>query len=419
MEFDTIGVHSARYAAVVKDDRGDWLIPCGPNLRRWRINQAEIKPVEKYSFNDNLVMALERNSKVIVCTSYNSQAAVIDPKTMERLQTVKGEGTKVRITSLSEKYYVSCAEICFDGLSQTCINIFKFNHEGLLEPYHKIRASSFCPLLMEGDKLMCMEITEVFDQPKTIEDMDVPAKKQTSQGKVYSYRLCLFDLDTKKLLSEQPLMNNVSEIVNYEVSADRKFAAISFLDKTLLLIDSNGQIFSSLTLATSGNITAFQFRGPKMYMCPQDGQLISIEPKVLQDQGITSGSVSFGSLDLPSLESILIPNKNATVRRTSFFLVWISETILLTGDEDGLYLTDIKTGAVIREDSLVTLTACGITVNPSGTRTAVGDFAGNVTVFSVDADSFSSDFFTQCFIGVPMNLLRNLSGASATSAMKF
>lgn len=399
MEFNTIGVHSARYAAIAQTEDGDWLIPCGPNIRKWRINETEIIPLEKYSFNDNLVMSLERNSKVIVCTSYNSQAAIIDPKTMEKLQVVKGEGTKTRITSLTDDYYVSCSEICFDGKSQTCINIFKFEESGALEPYHKIRASGFCPLLMEGNKLIYMEIAELLDQTLTGDSFNLGVKS-ISEGKVYLYKLSLFDLATKTLVSEQPLLNNVSEIINYEVSKDRKYAAITFLDKTMLLVDSSARIFSSLNLATTGFITALQFKGSRLYMCPQDGQLISIDPTVIYEQGIVRGTVSFGSLELPSLVSTIIPNKNSTVRRTSFFLIWMDEEILLTGDEDGLYVTHTKTGAVIRKDSHITLTGCGITVNPSGTMTAVGDFAGNVSMFAVDGNTLKSEFLIQCFIGV-------------------
>lgn len=401
MQFATVGVHSARYAAVAKDDNGHFLIPVGPNIKQWRINEREITPLQTLNFNNCLVMALERNSKVIVATGYNSHAVVFHPRTFEKLQEVQGVGTKVRISTMSENYYVSCAEICMDAQSQTCINIFKFTEAGLLEPYHTIRSSGHCPLLMEKDRLLFLEINEVFDQPQIEENKENTEKKekQISQGKVYSYKLCLFDLINKQMIVEQPLVNNVCEIVNYELSCDRSTAAISFLDKTLLLIDSDANIFASMTFGTSGNVTALQFKESSLCFCPQDGKLVKFEPKELKLQGIKFGKLAFGSLEVPTVESILIPNDNTTVRKNSFFLIWLDDEHLLTGDEDGLYVTNVMTGEFVRHKSPITLTACGVTVNDGG-MVAVGDFSGTASMFIADPESHQSELIMQCDIGV-------------------
>ena len=354
-------------------------------------------------------MALERNSNVAVATGYNAQAVVFNPDTRETVQEVHGIGSKVRISTMNEDYYVSCAEICMDAVSQTCINIFKFTGTGLLETYHQIRSSGHCPLLMENNRLLYLEIHEVFDQKPKLEIAEGTSEKQKknqiSENKVYSYKLCLFDLPSKTLLKEDPLVNNVCEIVNYELSPDRKVAVITFLDKSMLLVDSNGTIFASMTIGCSGNVTALQFKGSALYFCPQDDHLMKFEPLELKKLGISSGKITFGSADIPSVESMIIPNKPGTIKRNSYFLIWLDDSYLLTGDEDGLYVTSIHTGEFVRHKSPVTLTACGVTVNESGTLVAVGDFTGTASMFIADAESKHSELIMQCDIGVAMTKL--------------
>ena len=74
--------------------------------------------------------------------------------------------------------------------------------------------------------------------------------------------------------------------------------------------------------------------------------------------------------------------------------------MLITGDEDGLYLTDFESLQIIKLESDFALTACGVAVNEPGTLVAAADFSGNVNIFTFNEESLESDLYLSSNIGV-------------------
>ena len=389
MEFGYIGVHSARYSAIGRTDGNEFLLPIGPKLRRWYIDSDGLEVVGDLCYNDNLVMALERNSRFLVSTGYNSQAVVIDPKSLAKLDEVRGLGTKVRVCTVNESYYASCAEICLDGLSQTCINVWKFAADGKLGEHAKLRGSYHCPILFSNDKLLLLKIVEIVDEQKTA----------IAEAKVYNHKLCLFSLDSNELEKEVELSGNISEIVNYEVNEARDVVAITFLDKTTIFVDQQGQVFGTIDIVVKGTVTSATFRGDYYYFGLEPGQMVRLRPEYLRENKVSRVTVQFGQDD-QFVTSMHLPD-HRNIRKNSFFLLWLDEeSLLLTGDEEGLYLNKLKAKRTIRMQSDISLTGCGVAVSPSGSLVGVGDFSGNANVYFFDAEELKTTLYMQANIGV-------------------
>ncbi len=388
MHFGYIGVHSARYSAIARTDQQEFLLPIGPKLRRWLIDSDGLEAVGDLCYNDNLVMALERNSRFIVSTGYNSQAVVIDPKTLAKVDEVRGLGTKVRVCTVNERFYVSCAEVCLDNLSQTCINVWSFAQDGKLQEHSKLRGSYNCPILFSNDKLLLLNIEEIFDKQKAA----------IAEAKVFNHKLCLFSLEGNLLEREVELSSNISEIVNYEVNEDRTVVAITFLDKTTIFVDQEGQVFGTIDIVVKGSVSSATFHGDYYYFGLEPGQMIRLRLNYLREKKIPRIAVQFGQDDEFVTSMDLPDHKN--IRKNSFFLLWLQkETLLLTGDEEGLYLNKLEKKKTVHLQSDISLTGCGIAVSPSGALIGVGDFAGNANLYFLE-ESLKTSLYMQSNIGV-------------------
>ena len=391
MIYDHIGLHTARYSAIVLDDNSDILMPLGPNIVVWGLEEGGGGMREKgdIRYHDNIVMCVERNDRWIISTAYNSQAVVIHPKTREKVGEAKGIGSKVRVATVNREYYASCAEVCLDNISQTCVNIWKIGESGQLVHYHTMRGNAHCPVLFANNKMMYVNIVEIFDKQK----------EGVAESKIYNYTLCLFDVCGKQTEVEVSLQNNISEIVNYEVNEARDLVAITFLDKSILLVDDSGSIVGSLIVNVKGFVTSSVFRKGCLYFGLEPGQLMKIDvDKIKNEMRGAKVEVQFGQND-DIVTSILLEG-NTCIRKTSFFLVWIDDSRILSGDEEGIYITDTQYQQVSNIKSDINVTACGVAVNSAGSLVAVGDFGGNVNVYLYDDSSMKSHKYLQTNIGV-------------------
>lgn len=69
------------------------------------------------------------------------------------------------------------------------------------------------------------------------------------------------------------------------------------------------------------------------------------------------------------------------ISKNMMFLRWVEkDKLLLSGDQDGIYLNDFEFLAH-QSRAMMQLTACGISLNPEKSMVAVGDFVGTFRIF--------------------------------------
>jgi len=128
----------------------------------------------------------------------------------------------------------------------------------------------------------------------------------------------------------------------------------------------------------------------------ETGEIILLDAPLVKEKGVKNIVITLGD-QTEFVKSIKLEG-NEVIQRNSFFMNWLSKELILTGNEDGLYLTNITTGKVIKYTNPISLTACGVTTNPIGNLVGVGDFAGNAVIFTVDSETLQSELFMQCNI---------------------
>ena len=182
--------------------------------------------------------------------------------------------------------------------------------------------------------------------------------------------------------------------MSFDVSESRQYASILFLNNKVVILDGTANKIATIKIRVSGAIFAILFDQEDLYFSCRKDEIVKLNIPKLHESGISELEYS-EETDSHLFETLRC--QNSFISKNMMFLKWVEkDKLLLSGDQDGIYLNDFQFLAH-QNKTMMQLTACGISLNPDSSLVAVGDFTGVFRIFPAK-DSNPKDALLQGFV---------------------
>ena len=437
IEISTIGIHSCRYNSFEVVDDTVIIYPCGVFLTKFDLKIKKL--IKRLKISDSIIHAMYRNLNYLLVSCHNGDSCIIDIENFEIINKFKFHDCfKINSISASDdmNFICGCTEYYVDPKSAKVYNgalVILEREENNNEDknieikyrFHSVCLAdeAICEFRHSNDKenqrlVMIGRINTDSDIEELkhfyIENQEVLLEKGFYYVKEFSLRN-----NSEKTLLKTITLDDSNQGQKMQIIHSKKYNEYIFLNyskRIIKLLDMKSlKIILIIKFEGGGCLGPFEIKNDILYVANLFGSLLSLDlsnffkttskennfypinvtvtknyPKLIVDSISESEGIDI------ILNQILYNEEYLS--QYNFSLNLFSNNLFWT-NEKGLFAFDLSENKyVIKMESIIKNSGCGVAINQTNKMIAVGDLEQNITIFNSiqynnDCDSVGEEEF--------------------------
>jgi hypothetical protein len=384
----TVGVHTSRYNTFEIINKNIVVFVCGVYLHKYDIQKKQ--SIGRIKMSDSAIFCMSRNFYHLVVASHNGDVCVVDIdlfKVVSKFKIKNGEKITDICSSDDMRFICACSDYYVDtnnSLVKGALFIYERKEEDDTVTYHEKQAiqstESFCMFtdIDKKDKQSLIVLERII-----INEFSYYVAKEYSIGEEVK-------LNREIIIDEDISNDEILQIKKYN-----NLLCLNYGRRIMKIFDTQAfKVIIKLKFEGAGCMGCFDFKAEKLFVSNFYESLLSInlqhilshyqhiEDCVLITIKKDSSILQEEFRDL--IQIVKIVENNQFIVQLNFFMN-ISDDLrfLFWGNELGLFIIDlISKEYIIKLESFIKSSGCGITINEKEKLIAVGDLEQNITVFN-------------------------------------